>query len=391
MPTSGYNMSEQEAIAAYQTSFGYTAPGTVYYDPFNMKTQGQKLEFLNDEKYIETVTKGYNTILKNAPHLKAISSTTGGAGTAGYALIPVYLDPRIVDRSRKFTPMVNIVPRVANMGRTADYDVITAKGGAYTAAEDAALPETNDTYARASVVMKYLYAVGRVTGQSIAMIPAFSVDSMMENAGSLVNSGFTSASAPNATQLEVLVKTRALKELEEGLIINGNATTSVYGGADGTEFSGIDVLQSTTNGTNKSTTDLSLADIDTAITAAAYYGGMPNIAICDYGTYQDILGLLNDKIGYLKAQVETEWGFSAIKLNTMVGQVTVIPSRFLDKTTANKKIIFLDMSVIELRVLQDLTYEPLAKTNDSSKFMLKIYEALIHRAPTFCSSIYGIK
>lgn len=378
MATTG-SIGNLDAFGAYYNSFGNMRPNTVYYDPEGYKA-GSKID----------TKAAYKVIADNHPVLKAMSTTTGGAGTAGYAPIPVYVDPRIVDRSRKFTPMVNIMPRVSNMGTTADYNVITAKGGAYTAAEDAALPETNDTYARASTAIKYLYAVGRVTGQAVAGIPGYTVDSMMDNAGDLVNSGFSSASAPNAMQLEVLVKTRALKELEEGLIINGNATTSVYGGANGTEFSGIDVLQSTTNGVNKSTTALSLADIDLAISYAATDGGMPNIAICDYGTYSDILGLINDKIGYLKAQVETEWGFSAIKLNTMVGQVTIVPSRFLATTTGNKKIIFLDMSVWELRVLQDMTYEPLAKTNDSSKFMLKIYETLICRATDFNCSVYGI-
>ena len=379
MATTGYMAAELDAYGSYYNSFGNMKPKTTYYDPEGFKT-GSKID----------TKAAYKVIAENNPILKALTTTTGGPGTAGYAIIPVYVDPRIVDQSRKFTPMVNIMPRVSNMGTTADYNIITAKGGAYTAAEDAALPETTDTYDRQSTAIKYIYGIGRTTGQSIAATPGYTVDSMIGNAGSLTNSGFSSASAPNAMQLEVLVKTRALKELEEELIIQGSVASSTGSGADGTEFNGIDTIQSTTNGKNLSTTALSLSDIDIAIQYAATDGGMPNLAICDYATYTDILGLLNDKIGYLKAQVETEWGFSAIKLNTMVGQVTIIPSRFMSTTTAEKKIIFLDMSVWELRVLQDLTYEPLAKTNDSNKFMLKIYECLICRATGFNSSVYGI-
>jgi len=48
------------------------------------------------------------------------------------------------------------------------------------------------------------------------------------------------------------------------------------------------------------------------------------------------------------------------------------------------------MSVWEMRVLQDLTYEDLAKTNDSEKFMLKIYEALICKNVAFNCGIYAI-
>jgi len=80
-------------------------------------------------------------------------------------MVPIYVDPRIVDVTRKFTPIVELIARVTNQGMTADYNKITAKGGGYTAAEDAALAETNDTYDRQSTPIKWLYAVGRTTGQ----------------------------------------------------------------------------------------------------------------------------------------------------------------------------------------------------------------------------------
>jgi len=50
---------------------------------------------------------------------------------------------------------------------------------------------------------------------------------------------------------------------------------------------------------------------------------------------------------------------------------------------SNKECYFLDTDYIEMRVLQDVTYEKLAKTNDSNKFFLKIYEALVMKAPEF--------
>ena len=67
-----------------------------------------------------------------------------------------------------------------------------------------------------------------------------------------------------------------------------------------------------------------------------------------------------------------------------------IPSMYLSNTSGSKAIYFLDMSVVEMRVLQDVTYEELAKTNDSEKFMLKVYEALIIKNTAFCSSITEI-
>ena len=74
----------------------------------------------------------------------------------------------------------------------------------------------------------------------------------------------------------------------------------------------------------------------------------------------------------------------------MVGPITVIPSQFMSNSSGSKAIYFLDMSVVEMRVLQDLTYTELAPTNDSKKFYLKVYEALIIRNTGFCSSVTEI-
>ncbi len=105
--------------------------------------------------------------------MKAMSTTTGGDGTAGYALVPVYVDPRIIDQTRKYTPFVELTPRVANQGNTADYNKLTAKGSAAYKAEDSSQGEQTDTYDRASSPIKYGYSVGRVTGPMIASMPPY--------------------------------------------------------------------------------------------------------------------------------------------------------------------------------------------------------------------------
>jgi len=78
---------------------------------------------------------------------------------------------------------------------------------------------------------------------------------------------------------------------------------------------------------------------------------------------------------------------SHLVLETMIGPVPVIPSQQLSTTSGSKSIYFIDMNFTEMRVLQDMTYEDLAKTNDSQKFMLKIYEALIMKNTAFNSWI----
>jgi hypothetical protein len=135
---------------------------------------------------------------------------------------------------------------------------------------------------------------------------------------------------------------------------------------------------------------LSLEDVNTAIQYAFDDGGRPNVAFCSSAVFSDLQNLLQAKIGYLAAMPVLNFGFTSLNLMTMVGQIPVIPSMYLSNTTASKAIYFLDLSVWEMRVLQDVTFEKLAKTNDSDKFYLKCYEALICRATTFNSSVTGI-
>jgi len=202
---------------------------------------------------------------------------------------------------------------------------------------------------------------------------------------------FGNSAAPNAMQLEVLAKTREMKELEENLIFNGNATTSaITGNPDGTEFNGIVTTMSTTNTVAKGTTALSLADLNTAIQYAFDDGGRPNVAFCASSVYTDILGLIQTKLGYLQSEKAVFWGMTSVTYRSMVGEIPIVPSMFLSNTTGSKAIYFLDLSVVEMRVLQDLTYEKLAKVNDSDKFFLKIYEVLIIKNTNFCSSVTAI-
>jgi len=319
--------------------------------------------------------------------MKALGSTAGGAGTAGYALVPIYVDPRVVDTTRKFTPLVELIPRVTNQGLTADYNIITAKGGGYTAAEDAATPETNDTYDRASTAIKFLYAVGRTTGPMQSAMPSYILEGFQPSGSGLGGNPFSPSGVPNAKQLEVIMKARSLRELEENLIVNGDAST------DATQFSGIVKLQSTTNVVDLNGAALSWDDIETAVRYAFDDGGRPKIAVCSSAVLQDIRKIVIDTFRYNPSDLNGNLPFgvsASLVLQTMVGPVPVIPSMYLSNTSGAKQIYFLDTDYIEMRVLQDMTYEDLAKTNDSQKFMLKIYECLIMRNTAFNSFIDDI-
>lgn len=366
--------------SAYAHSFGFLANHTVYAGSKDFEDQRPGLKALCE---------------RGMANLKALSINAMGAGTAGYSLIPVFVDPRIVDRSRKFTPWTELTQRVTNQGVTADYNYISAKGGAYTAFEDAANADVADTEARASTAIKYLYSVGRVTGPTMAAMPSYIVQGLQPTGTGMDTATFNSPTAPNAKQYEVLKRAQALKELEENLIWNGNATTSgITGNPNGTEYSGIITLQSTTNTVGKSTTALDWDDLETAIQYAYDDSGRPNIGGASSAVIRDIRNIMVDQFRMTPGQLGGTAGFgipAPLVIETMVGPIPIVPSQYISNTTGSKAIYFLDMEYIEMRVLQDMTYEDLAKTNDSQKFQLKIYEALIMKNTSFNGSVTAIK
>ena len=383
--------SEMNRIAAkgftdascYAHSFGPLAHETRYVDGWQVdqKGLGYDLRTFLGEKAMD----GFDSI-----NQKALGPTAGGPGTAGYALVPIYVDIRIVDQSRKYTPLVEMIPRVTNQGLTADYNIITAKGAAYTANPDAALPEADDVEDRKSESIKFLYSIGRILGPMQAAMPSYILEGFQPTgSGNIGGSVFTPQGVPNAKQYQVLMKARAMKELEENLIINGDKST------DATQYSGIVKLQGTTNQNDLAGAALAWDDVEETVQMAFDDGGRPKLGVCDSSTMVDLRKLMIDTFRYtpdqLVAGATLPFGVPPqLVLQTMVGAIPVLPSMFLTNTSGAKQLYFLDTDFIEMRVLQDMTYEDLAKINDSMKFMLKIYECLIMRATPFNSFIDNI-
>lgn len=327
---------------------------------------------------------------------KALTTTlaTYSAGTLP-VLIPVYVDPEIVDLTRRATPLVELIPRVTNYGKTADYNQITVISTAQPLGEDAALTEQNDTYVRRSVSVKYLYSVGRVTG------PMFAASKQYLASGGYVD----------ALSLEVKNKTLALKRLEEAMILIGDATTDwtepvnsttvtaaysydgLYNLISGANASGAALGGSSSYRTDMAGAAIGIGNIRTAIRTCRTAGGEPNLMVCDYSTYDTIKSLIQDQLRYVSTTT-IAWGITTVSFEGL----PIIASRFLSTTAgggsgvpSNAKSLFvLDTNVIEVRVLQDVSYEELAKTNDSVKFMLKCYETLVVKAPQFNHVIIDI-
>jgi len=361
------------ARGAYAHSFGYLDDRTTYSDGF------KGIDLRPDLK--AAMDRGMEIAFK------ALTTESGGAGTAGYALIPVSVDPRIVDQSRKFTPWTELIPRVTNQGITADYNIITAKGAGFTALENAPMTTADDTEDRESEWIKYLYSVGSVTGQVQSAMPSYIIQGLQPSGTGAASATFGSPTAPNAKQYEVLKRAQALKELEENLIWNGNSTT------DATQFNGIIAQQSTTNQTDKSSTALNWGDIEKSVEDAYADSGRVTISASDSSSLIDTRKIMIDSFRYKPGEMNGTAGFGVparVVLETMTGPVPLIPSQYLSRTSGAKQMFFLDMEYVEMRVLQDMSYEDLAKENDSQRFMLKIYEALLVRAPLFNAFIDNI-
>lgn len=274
---------------------------------------------------------------------------TGGAGTAGYALIPVYVDTDIQDRTRREIPFIEMLPRRAIQGLTYDYNAITTLTNAVALAEDADLADLTDVYDRFSTAIKFLYSTGRVTGPAIA-----------------ARRGYV-----DALQLEVRNRTIGMKRYEDQQAIIGPGT--------GNTFSGL-ITQITTNSTNLAgalTIDAMRSELTTCYDA----GGITSLILTTKSVEQKLKGLLMDYQRWVDT-TKIAWG---IETMTFDGVPVVV-----DRYVTSGYMLFLDMSTIFMAVLQDIVYDELAHTNDSIKFTLKCYEALVMRAESFCSELYGI-
>ena len=91
----GQNM---DAGAAYEQSFGHLKNKTAYQVADVKSILTGKPAFSADLR--ETINSAFTV------GLKAHTTTAGGAGTAGYAMIPIFVDPMVIDVTRKNTPIV---------------------------------------------------------------------------------------------------------------------------------------------------------------------------------------------------------------------------------------------------------------------------------------------
>lgn len=338
------------AETAFQMSFGGTVePGEMYYDGgFGKDKRTEMMKIMSDME----ITK--------APSFEAGATDaagTGGAGTASSAFSPVYVDPDVVDLTRKQTPLVELIPRRAVRGKSVDFNQLTTKAGAKWKLEDAALDEDVDTYDRITHQVKFGYAVGRLTGPAV----------------------MTSRHFIDIRALDVRVKTIEIRELEEQTILNGDKTTY------STEYDGM--LTISDNSRSISSAEITLGDIRTENDTIFNDSGNNDLNVMQATTHSYIKGLLMDFQRYVDKAEDLPFGIAGA---FSIDGVAHIKSRFLTGSDGSREFLCLTRPSWEMGTLLDATYEELAKTNDSNKFMIKTYEVLVEKADKFNSQITSV-
>jgi len=363
------NITDGMEDAAYRVSFGDLPNKTVYkwYSPawtdgkFSF-AEVKAIDLARDAVEGKNLDKVETKALTTLGNIYATGTSYTATSGSLPVMIPIYLDPAITDITRFRTPLFNgLIKKVANKGLFADFNQLTAKTAAGFKAEDAALNDATDTYNRVTYPIKYAYAVGRITGPTIAGMAEFQ----------------------NARDLEVNNRHIALAELLERQICQGT-------GYDSVGFSGFYDLV-TTNTANLSAATITIAALRTAILTARQATtsrglGNPDLIVTDYKTLDDIKALLQNELRYYNLpQGKIAWGIQAIEFEG----IPIIVSSGMITTASSREVHVYDTSVTELRILQDETFQELANTNDSYKFMIKWYGCMVIKSEKFCYRIYG--
>ena len=336
---------EIDSESLYKASFGDMPDETVYEDGFG------KIETMVDD--------GGDVVVSNESLHKAVN-VGASSGAAGYALTPIVWDRDVVDITRKLTPLLTLIPKVTNKGKVAQYYRITARGAANWGAEDPALSESDDTKEEANESIRYLRVGGRVTG--VAQIAGAHFESSM--------------------QREVINKTQSMNEAIEEAMLTGNNATNQYQ-PDGLQ-------QLLTANTDDVAGAVSLSDVTELVNQCFVDKGAPNLLITDPFTATDLIEQQMDYVRYTDPNITIAWGLQVPSIQTVVGRLPMLISQFMPSTTGSRRVFCINTNYVQRRVLQDITFERLAKTSDSEKFMLKTYSTLINKFPEGMGQLTGI-
>lgn len=328
----------------YKASYGSMPDESVYDDGMNK---------------LSISRVGNDLMLKGEGFTKAVNVGTA-SGVAGYAFTPIVWDQDVVDITRRVTPLLTLIPKVTNKGKTAHYYRITSRAEAQWGDEDPVLSEMDDVRAQSSEDIKYLRTVGRVTG--VAQIAGAHFESSM--------------------QREVINKTQSLNEaIEEEMLVGTNSATFGHNGL---------LQQLTFNKTADLNAAIALSDVKKLVNDCFVAKGAPNLIITDPYTAEALIEQQMDYVKYVDPQTTIAWGLQTPTIQTVVGKIPVVPSLFMPTGTGDRALFCVNTNYLQQRVLQDITFQRIMTGGDSEKFMLKTYRTFVNKFAESMGMIGGI-
>lgn len=335
----------------YGLSFGNMPNKTTYLDRVNGV---DKTPQLRAEAKSRAMLPEEAKALSTGSQLFATGTNYSATSGSIPVLVPTYVDEQLYLFTKRDTPLANGgIPRVTNKSLFADYVKQTTLKVAKFKPELGALDETQSTYVRAAKPVKYMYSTGVISGPLLV-------------AGAEWNS---------ALAAETEASYRSLKELEENTIINGNPTSGTVDGTASDENAYTGLIQSfTTNTSNQSGANISLNLIRTGYTTIREAKGHPSLSVTDNTTYTTLKGILQEALRYpVSGSKDIDFGIE----NIAIDGIPIIPDLFMPTTATARELLIMDTKSIQMRSLQEATFEEGAKTLDAYKFWIKQYQTLL--------------
>lgn len=299
------------------------------------------------------------------------------------ALLRQDLESVITKVDMKGTPLRKRWPRGRANGLTHEYTQRTSLGSPSTSFyADGQLPNDGTTrYLRKGKQIKCIGESGRVTGLMIAAGRSFADQLALEQQARMVS----------------------VLQAEEAALLAGDSTKpTVVTNSDGSqtvhylEFDGLDRIIRQEGGivfdagAFPGGSKLSLPMLNAIIQAIYDANGEPTAIVVGSREKRFFNELLASFIRYNGdgvVHVERQLGASVMFYDSDFGSLPIIPTRYITPDGSQETSMYVlcektaGENIIEVPELQSIGSQPLAKIDDSERFMINEYETLICRAP----------
>jgi hypothetical protein len=327
----------------------------------------------NEEQYRDDLCKAI------CAELPATSEIHKALTAASSNLMHVIADKDVTYLYKRPYPVQALIPTEANKGKTANFDVVGPYdfGSAQFGTEDQSFTESDITTYNRSQVIKYMFAVGRVTKAAqlagLAQIPARDVLAIRLDA------------AQDALRA---LRERAILGVTTDVTSTTNLFRSTVASTDQT-YNGLYQMITANTGSSKcwlastgNTYATIMEDLDTTYRTMVKYAMQPNLAICDYRTFGIIRrGLME----YFRTEPTMHFTQGISKINLVFPNadgLPLVPHPFMPMGAGYGAIILIDTRLWARRSLWQDMYEELAKINLSQKFVISAAETLVDKSDT---------